>query len=284
MLIGAGTVPITGLPLTKGGVEFEEGVLTVGNQRFTVTQGVATMVAAAAVSCDALGLTNPYAVVAGDIGKGDGSQAIYDALKHDIRALHPDVIVMHYLQPSIKDMRDVVEALANDADRLVLIADAGSMYVAKAAGVAQQFDLFTPDPGEMAFLADPDALHPAYVRHFFFEVDSSKIPNLIRQAYECGNASKVLLVKGSVDYIAREGVVLARIKEPAIPAMEAIGGTGDTLTGIVSALVYAKYDLVDAATYAARINRVAGKLLHPTAATQVSDLISYIPTAIKMVL
>ena len=41
-----------------------------------------------------------------------------------------------------------------------------------------------------------------------------------------------LLVKGATDYLADSRGVIATVAEPRIEALEAIGGTGDTLTGI----------------------------------------------------
>ena len=63
--------------------------------------------------------------------------------------------------------------------------------------------------------------------------------------------------------------------------MEAIGGTGDMLTGIVSALINAGMDVVEAASLAARTNRLAGYYAKPTAATQVVEIISHIPRALE---
>jgi NAD(P)H-hydrate repair Nnr-like enzyme with NAD(P)H-hydrate dehydratase domain len=91
-------------------------------------------------------------------------------------------------------------------------------------------------------------------------------------------------VKGSPDYIAKDGEILATVNAPDVPAMECIGGTGDTITGLVSALACAGYDLVDAALYAARINRVAGLLAHPTPATHIAEIIRNIPAAMQQVL
>jgi len=45
-----------------------------------------------------------------------------------------------------------------------LIADAGFMYAAKMSGQASKYDLFTPDVGELAFLADEEAPHLFYTR------------------------------------------------------------------------------------------------------------------------
>jgi ADP-dependent NAD(P)H-hydrate dehydratase / NAD(P)H-hydrate epimerase len=48
--------------------------------------------------------------------------------------------------------------------RPILIADAGFMYAAKMSGQAACYDFFTPDVGELAFLADEMAPHPFYTR------------------------------------------------------------------------------------------------------------------------
>ena len=66
--------------------------------------------------------------------------------------------------------------------------------------------------------------------------------------------------------------------------MEAIGGTGDTLTGIVSALVDSGMAIPKAAEIAARTNRLAGFYACPTPATQVMEIIRQIPRALTQVL
>jgi len=66
--------------------------------------------------------------------------------------------------------------------------------------------------------------------------------------------------------------------------MEAIGGTGDTLTGIVTALIGTGMEVAKAAIIAARVNRLAGSYAKPTPATQVMDIIQHIPTALAKIL
>ena len=67
-------------------------------------------------------------------------------------------------------------------------------------------------------------------------------------------------------------------------AMEAIGGTGDTLTGIVTALIGTGMEVMKAAIIAARVNRLAGYYAKPTPATQVMEIIKHIPTACNRLL
>ena len=110
------------------------------------------------------------------------------------------------------------------------------MYAAKMSGQAQSYDLFTPDVGELSFLADESAPHPFYTRGFILHQDN-QVPDLIARAYAYKNGARHLLVKGSVDYVVADGEITDQISEPATEAMEAIGGTGDTLTGLACALI-----------------------------------------------
>lgn len=164
-----------------------------------------------------------------------------------------------------------------------MIADAGFMYAAKMSGQASAFDLFTPDPGELAFLADEEAPHPFYTRGFILHEDN-RVPELISRAYSNDNAAGHLLVKGRKYYIANREKILCTIEYPMEEVMEAIGGTGDTLTGIVSVLLETGMDTGEAAFVAAKANRLAGHYARPTPATQVTDIIEHIPRAFKEIL
>ena len=66
--------------------------------------------------------------------------------------------------------------------------------------------------------------------------------------------------------------------------MEAIGGTGDTLTGLVTALLLARQPLPAACAAAALANRLLGQLAHPTPATTVAELVRHIPEALRLAL
>jgi NAD(P)H-hydrate repair Nnr-like enzyme with NAD(P)H-hydrate dehydratase domain len=242
------------------------------------------MMASAAVVCQTLGYDAPYGIAAGCIGDGSGSRLLYRFLVEEAEKLDADVLTLHYIVPQTKLIKKAVDAIQTWKKRPILIGDAGGMYAVKAAGLSPLFDLFTPDPGELAFLSDADALHPAYVRHFISEVDTTDMPRLIQRAYEHGDAAKTLLVKGETDYIVSQGKILTTISEPNIAAMEAIGGTGDTITGIASALVYGGFDIVEACKHTALINRIAGLACQPTPATQIGDIIAHIPQALERVL
>jgi NAD(P)H-hydrate repair Nnr-like enzyme with NAD(P)H-hydrate dehydratase domain len=221
-------------------------------------------------------------VIAGDIGARDGSIKIYEYLANNLSKMETKVKVLtfHYIMPDIKRNKKVLEKIGRMKERPILIADAGSMYAAKAGGDAACYDVFTPDVGELAFLADEKAVHPSYTRGFIFHLEND-VPELIRRAFKSRNAARTLFVKGRVDYICQGGEILERIVDPNIEELEPIGGTGDTITGMISALVYKGNSPVRACLTAGRANRLAGELSRPTPATQVKDIIKQIPRAFE---
>lgn len=283
MMLICGTVPIEGLPLTLGEATFEGELLSVNNLKIPCTQGTAALTGAAFSVTDYLKLDPPQVLIVGDTGRGKGSDSLYEYLIQRVSVLSPDVLVLHYCLPNIALMRQLCESIRGCSKRPVMIADAGSMYGAKAAGLAMEFDIFTPDPCEMGFLADPDATHPAYINKHLFEADVNveKMPKLVATAYELKSAPKLLLVKGAVDYIARKGKIIDTVSEPNIPELEAIGGTGDTITGMVTAYVHAGMKLHEAAKICATANRMAGKLAQAKVATKVWQLIAKFPAVFE---
>ena len=281
MMIIAGTLPIENLPLTMGKVKAEGDLLVVDGQRVSCTQGTGAMISAALVTTDYLGLEPPQVLLAGDIGQGKGSREIYEYLIHNIAWLSPEVLALHYWLPDMAQTRRLCEAIEKCRKRPVMIADAASMYSAKASGLASAFDVFTPDATELAFLADPDATHPAYIARHLFDTDVTRAPELVAAAYRNHNAAKLLLVKGSTDYVIEDADVVATITEPDVPALEAVGGTGDTITGLVSAFAYTGLEPHEAAIIAAKANRMAGKFCQATPATRVSQIITHLPAVFR---
>jgi NAD(P)H-hydrate repair Nnr-like enzyme with NAD(P)H-hydrate dehydratase domain len=281
MMLIVGTVPIKDMPLIIGEVAAEGDYLLLAGEKMPCTQGTGAMVSAALATTSYLGLDAPQALLVGDIGEGKGSRELYQYLIDHIAELSPDVLALHYWLPDMAQTRQLCAVIDKCRKRPVMIADAASMYSAKAAGLAGSFDIFTPDATEIAFLADPEATHPAYIAQHLFETDISHAPELAKIAYENHGAAKLLLVKGSTDYVIKDGEVLAMISEPDIPALEAIGGTGDTITGLVSTLVYAELEPQEAAIIAARANRMAGEYAEVTPATKVSEVIARFPAVFK---
>ena len=91
-------------------------------------------------------------------------------------------------------------------------------------------------------------------------------------------------MKGPVDYIVSNGKILEAISEPNTPVLEAIGGTGDTITGIVSALISGGIGPARACLVASKANRLAGQLCNPTPATRVFEIVNKIDDAIAKTL
>jgi len=280
MLI-SGTVPIKDLPLTLGEAKFEGRFLRLNNCKIPCTQGTGAMISAALATTEYLKLDPPQVLVAGDTGDGKGSKSIYEYLIQKVPEISPGVLALHYILPDIARMRKVCESVDGCSKKPIMVADASSMYAAKAAGLASKFDIFTPDATEIAFLADPGATHPAYINKHLFDTDITRTPELVATAYQIKSASRLLLVKGAIDYVVKEGNIIDTITEPNIPELEAIGGTGDTITGLVAAFAYAELELHEAAIIAARANRMAGKYAQATPATKVLQIISQYQAVFK---
>lgn len=283
MLLLAGTVPDVGLPLIYGRVRIKEDRFFIGEKSFCLHRGTPSMIGAVATVCRLLGLEEPYCVLAGDIGKGDGSKLVYDCLAENISLLNPTVCSFHYIMPDLAFHERLWEALKNLEEKPFLIADAGYMYIAKMSGKADFYDLFTPDLGELAFLADEKSPHPFYTRGFIFH-RPDEIEDFIAKVYKTKNTPRFLLVKGFTDFICENGIILKKVDEPDVEALECIGGTGDTITGMVAALVYSGYQPSEACHVSAVANRIAGELANPTPATQVMEIIRCIPEALRTVI
>jgi hypothetical protein len=279
MLAVVGTLPEADFPLMNGPVELREPGLVIQGRPIEVTRGTAALLAAACACLHRLGHPPPVGFLVGDTGRGAGSAQLY---AHAAAHLGDDAftaITFHYLLPMVDWHGRVFFALEEIKPRPLLIADAGFMYVAKMSGLATHYDLFTPDAGELAFLADEEAPHPFYTRGFILH-EENRVPDLIRRAYAHGNAARYLLVKGRTDYLADRDGVLATVSHPEVETLEPMGGTGDTLTGIASALIAAGLAVREAAILAARVNRLAGALAQPTPATSVTEIIARIPEAL----
>jgi NAD(P)H-hydrate repair Nnr-like enzyme with NAD(P)H-hydrate dehydratase domain len=283
MLLLIGAIPVKNLPLSIGSISLNHEGFVMNGQVLDVDRGTAAMITVACTVCQEFGLENPTALIAGDIGTREGSLKIYDYLLENLSELDVGIMTFHYMMPDLKKNHEIVEKMRSLGKKPVLVADAGSMYVAKAGGDAPYYDVFTPDLGETAFLADEKAMHPMYTRGFIFHLEED-VPELIRRAYDSGNAARTMFVKGAVDYICKEGQIVEEISEPKVDALEPVGGTGDTITGMISALIYAGKTPLEACQIAGKANRIAGELSSPTPATQVKDIIKHIPAALKQLL
>jgi len=279
MLAVAGTIPDRDFPLIAEQVTLDGHIIKVQGNLVPVNRGTAALLAAAIKTSEALGQPLPFGYLVGDIGLGQGSRRLYKLLKDDLPQRNFNTIAFHYMLPYVNRQNEVLLAVEKMAHRPILIADAGYMYVAKMSGQASKYDLFTPDIGELAFLADEKASHPMYTRGFILHKED-EVLDLISRAYANNNAARYLLTKGRTDYIANREDILATIDNPMVDAMEPIGGTGDILTGIVASLIDSGINTSQAAITAAKVNRLAGYYAMPTPATQVTEIIDQIPRAL----
>lgn len=279
-----GTVPDLDLPVIHGKVNLVGNQIEINGRRIGVNRCTPALIGAALKASECLQYPEIYAFLVGDIGTGNGSRKLYKFLTDHLHEFEFKVLTFHYLQPDVDWHNKVMFAVEKMNKRPILIADAGFMYAAKMSGQAGFYDFFTPDAGELAFLADEQAPHPFYTRGFILHANGSSVIDLIQRAYKHKNASRYLLVKGAADYITDGSDVVQTVDFPSFEAMEAIGGTGDTLTGLLCALCGADFKLTDAAVLAARSNRWSGYYANPNPATQISELIEKIPHALNKVL
>ena len=193
MLLLVGAVPVEKLPLLIGPVSYTEKGIKIDGHDLAINRGNEAMMTSACITCREYGVEPPIGMVAGDIGKRVGSEAIYKRLAEHLPEMNAEVMTLHYVMPDLKLNKKVLATVDTMKKKPTMIADAGSMYVAKAGGDAHYYDVFTPDLGETAFLADDKADHPSFTRGFIFNMEED-VPELIRRAYAGKNATKTMFV------------------------------------------------------------------------------------------
>lgn len=290
-----GTVPDDAFPLCMGTWKVEDGRLVPVDVKVCgegelppavpVERGTPALAAAAILALEALGGEAPLLLLAGDCGSSQGSTRLYAHLASWLGT--PDAetlggLTFHYLFPSVDGHNRILMALEERKRPMpVLIADAGFMYAAKMSGYASRYDVFTPDAGELAFLADEKAPHPFYTRGFLL-AEGRETPELAGLAWEHGDSARLLLVKGAVDMVVEEGRVCGRVDSPCIPFMEPVGGTGDLVAGLLTAFAAADIPLKEACLLAAQGARFTGELTKPTPATGIAAFMPFVGRAAIM--
>lgn len=283
-----GSVPDAAFPLCRGrwalkGEELLPLDGQAGGRALPVQRGTPALVAAA-LACFSEEKAELEALLVGDDGSGQGSKALYGKLAEDILPVAGvsegsrdmlEGLTFHYLFPDVDGHNRVLMALDAMERRPLAVADAGFMYAAKMSGYAASYDLFTPDAGELAFLADEKAPHPFYTRGFVLAGDKD-VTELAERAFQYGNCPQYMLVKGVSDMLFKGKELVARVDSPCVPAMECMGGTGDFVAGMTTGLLALGYDLESSALAAARCNRLAGAAAAPTPATRVAELLPHV--------
>lgn len=276
MIVLVGTVPYkTGLYVGRAAID--GSFLNVGQNSFPIERGTVAMAASCAQVCSFYNLEMPLCIFGGDVADGKGTDLMFQELNSNIGDYDPDLITLHYMFPKIKYGEPFIHKIESLAKKPQLIADAGGMYLMKTISKSYFFDVFTPDQGELYFLADEFAPHPLYVRSDLLNENIS-VESLISSAYKNKNTAKTTVIKGAVDSIYTDSIKIKELRQPNIPAMEAIGGTGDTITGMLSAL---RCMNTQGADYKALVlNRFIGELIKCNPATQISEFIKAIPKAL----
>lgn len=285
-----GTIPEKNFPLSynswhlsKNGselsLESEDGKI-LDIQRGTSALVASTLVAMNAHKKEDIPTQKVKALLVGDTGDGEGSRKLYKYLAEELLPNeYFNGISFHYLFPDVDWHNKVLISCEAQEESFgkkpLLLADAGFMYVAKMSGYADSYDIFTPDIGEMAFLADENAPHPFYTRGFLLAKEDD-IFDLLERAKNHKMIAKNLIIKGSTDYIVTNGEIVSTVNTPSIPTMEAIGGTGDLVTGLLTAYLMQEQSIVEAMKNATKEARNIGSRANPTPATQISQLLNFL--------
>ena len=149
-----GTVPDASFPLTGGRWRLDGGFLHAEGgdiAPLSVQRGTPALLGTALLTCETLGVEPPTALLAGDIGNGDGSRKLYSRLAASPSLSGVRGITFHYLFPDLDGHNRVLMALEETDPKPVLVADAGFMYVAKMPGnwpslpMKRRRTLFTPE-------------------------------------------------------------------------------------------------------------------------------------------
>ena len=285
-----GTIPDAAFPLTLAPVLLapapstnsrSHDTLRLGDSFVPVNRGTPALLAAMTIMATCLEAKSPFlALVAGDTGDGAGSRAVYAQLVNLLEKRTFSGVTFHYLMPDVDWHNRILLSIEALHSPPLLVADAGFMYSAKMSGYAAKYDLFTPDIGELAFLADAEAPHPFYTRNFLL-ADESAAPDLLTKAHVQGNTARHMLVKGKIDRFIHKGKTLYSLDKPDIPTLEPVGGTGDTITGIVTACLAAGMPMTQACPLAMRLNRQMGALASPTPASSIAGLLQWLPEAVR---
>ncbi|MEI8012281.1 MAG: hypothetical protein WCI27_07370, partial [Candidatus Omnitrophota bacterium] len=106
------------------------------------------------------------------------------------------------------------------------------------------------------------------------------VEDLVKRSYQEGNTARTTVVKGATDRIYHDGQLLSTLNKPNIPAMEAIGGTGDTITGMLTAFRFKGDDNADGKSL--ELNRMMGRMVNCNPATQIDAFIKAIPKALSV--
>ena len=117
MLLLAGAVPIEKLPLLIGEIEVNGQGIKIGGHDLAINRGNEAMMAAACLICQEYGVESPVGLVAGDIGKRQGSEKIYEYLAENLPNMNVGVLTLHYIMPDLKRNKKVLAAIDTMKER-----------------------------------------------------------------------------------------------------------------------------------------------------------------------
>lgn len=172
-----------------------------------------------------------------------------------------------------KGTRAILEKLLSLKERPPLILDADALFFFRLPGASsdslplsllRENDILTPHPGEMAAML-PDSFFPNGVEYTGKEPDTAARIQALQENRPSGLAAftracrAILVLKGPGTLIGRQDspVVLC----PTATSSLAVGGSGDVLSGAITALAASPISTFDAACLGVYLHARAGELL-----------------------
>jgi len=171
---------------------------------------------------------------------------------------------------TVSAVRTLSEKLGRSGKSMVIDADGLKALAGSEIRFTPQNTVLTPHWGELAILLD-EKLH-----------DSTELHDRVEASLRASaKYDSVILLKGPVDVVTRPDGFY-KLNRTGVPAMT-VGGTGDVLTGIVSALLARGKGAFFAATAGAYISGLAGELAFKELGDHITptDCIGKIPEAMR---
>lgn len=265
-----------GHALVVGGSRGMSGAITLaGLATLRSGAGLVTLAVPRAIQDVVAGYNPSYMTIGLTVAKDvDGTDHMVAAAADEVLALAENMTVLA-LGPGLGRAASTIDFVARlyhevkqpmvvDADALFALAQRKEL-LSQAAGAR----ILTPHPGEFARLTGSK---PA-------ADDDSRIHVASELASASGDSNLIVVLKGYHTVIS-DGSQYA-LNQTGNPGM-ATGGTGDTLTGIITALVCQHLRPFDAARLGCHVHGLAGDLAAEKlgqVSLIASDLVDYLPAA-----
>ncbi len=244
------------------------GLSTLRSGAGLVTLAVPRSVQDAVTTFSPCYMTHGLADADGKFDSSAADEAIEFGMAATVLALGPGLGRSDQLTPFVEQLyREIKKPMVVDADALFALASVKNLLVSPGG-----MRILTPHPVEFARLAGGDP-----------PLDSQRITAAAELARRDSSGNTIVVLKGHKTVVT-DGKRFA-INQTGNPGM-ATGGSGDILTGIVTALLCQNLSPFDAARLGVHVHGLAGDLAAADlgeVSLIAADLIEYLPKAFQQI-